>query len=106
MIVVSVKFAISQFRNRQALAEDFANISGMFMDIPGLMRKYFVISEAEDSAGGIYMWESRAAAEACFTENFRLIIEERYGGPPEITYFDCPVVIDNQFHYEFYDLAA
>ncbi|MEL6384995.1 MAG: YdhR family protein [Cyanobacteria bacterium J06626_18] len=106
MIVVFVKFSIAHLEDRQALAQDFANISGMFSEMSGLLRKYFVISETDASAGGIYLWESRTAAEACFTENFCLIVQERYGSAPEINYFNCPVVIDNQFQYEFHDFAA
>ncbi len=106
MIVTVVKFSIADFENRQALAQDFADISSMFAEMPGLLRKYFVIAETDTLAGGVYLWESRAAAEACFTENFSLIIQERYGTTPDITYFTCPVVVDNQFQYEFHDLAA
>ncbi|NER79400.1 MAG: YdhR family protein [Leptolyngbya sp. SIO1D8] len=106
MFIVFVNFSLSPTQRPQQLAEDFANISGMFYDVPGLLKKYFTIAEDGHSAGGVYLWESRDAAEAFYTENFQLIIEERYGATPQITYFNCPVLVDNQFHYEFQDFAA
>ncbi len=106
MITVFVKFPLSPFQNREVIAADFANISDMFADIPELLRKYFIIAEDGSYAGGMYLWESREAAQAFHSENYALIIQERYGAFPTVTYFDCPVVVDNQFSYEFHTVAA
>lgn len=106
MITVIVKFSLADLPKREAIANDFSNISEMFYDIPDLLRKYFIISEDGMSAGGIYLWENRKSAEEFHGENFRLIIQERYGIAPEITIFNCPIVVDNQFSYEFQNIAA
>ena len=105
MITVFVQFPIPKHYDINRLEQDFYDISGLFFDVPGLLRKYFVISAAENSAGGVYLWESRSQAEAFFNANFRLLIQERYGATPTITYFDCPIVVDNQFRYEFRSVA-
>ncbi|MEM9120256.1 MAG: YdhR family protein [Cyanobacteria bacterium P01_D01_bin.6] len=106
MITVFVKFPLSPFQTRDAIATDFANISEMFAQVPALLRKYFIVAEDGSYAGGIYLWENREAAEAFHAENYELIIQERYGAIPSITYFDCPIVVDNQFSYEFHQVAA
>lgn len=106
MIIVFVRFSLPANCNRAAIAQDFVNISAMFHDIPGLLRKYFILAEDQPVAGGIYLWESREAAAAFYNDNFKLIIKERYGTIPEITFFDCPIVVDNQLNDEFCSLAA
>ncbi|MEM1310310.1 MAG: YdhR family protein [Cyanobacteria bacterium P01_H01_bin.153] len=106
MITVFVKFPLSPFQSRDAIAADFANISEMFADIPGLLRKYFIIAEDASYAGGVYLWDNHELAQKFYSENFKLTIQERYGAVPTITFLDCPVVVDNQFRYELQDLAA
>jgi hypothetical protein len=46
------------------------------------------------SVGGIYLWNSRAEAEAMYTENWRASVPEKYVAAPIITYLD-PAVVDN-----------
>jgi hypothetical protein len=106
MITVFVKFPLSPFQSREAIAKDFKNVTEMFYGIPELLRKYFIIAAAGSYAGGVDLWEIRAAAQAFHSENFQLIIKERYGAIPEIAFFDCPIVVDNQFSYEIFNRAA
>jgi hypothetical protein len=96
MITVFVKFPLSPFQSREAIAADFADIAGMFHDIPKLRQKYFIIAEDGSYAGGVYLWENHEAAQSFHSENFQSIIQERYGAVPEIVWFDCPVIVDNQ----------
>lgn len=67
----------------------------MFYDIPGLIRKYFLLSEDGKTAGGVYLWECPKEAECFYTENFRLSIVEHFGSEPSITFFESPVAVDN-----------
>ncbi|HEY9888266.1 MAG TPA: YdhR family protein [Candidatus Obscuribacterales bacterium] len=106
MITVFVKFPLSPFQSRPAIAQDFAKISELFYNVPELLRKYFIIAEDGSYAGGIYLWETRAAAEAFHADEFKAIIQDRYGAMPEIAFFTCPIVVDNQFSYEFQNTAA
>ena len=57
------------------------------------MRKYYLYEAGR--GGGVYLWESRAAAEAVYSPEWRRMIAERYGAEPEIQFLDCPVVVDN-----------
>ena len=44
---------------------------------------------------GVYLWESRAAAEATYSTEWREHVAKLFGGAPEITWFDTPVIVDN-----------
>lgn len=61
--------------------------------VPGLLRKYFTIGA--DDFGGVYLFASRAAADAWFTEAWRARVVTTYGKPATMTYYDVPVVLDN-----------
>lgn len=45
--------------------------------------------------GEIYLWSSRAEAEAVYTESWRDFVREKYGSEPEIMYLETPVIVDN-----------
>ena len=53
------------------------------------------VCDPEDCGGGVYLWESRAAAEAWFNDEWWGWIEERFGARPTLTYFDHYVTVDN-----------
>ncbi|MGA2909251.1 MAG: YdhR family protein [Terracidiphilus sp.] len=69
-----------------------------YQQAPGLIRKYFTISDDGQSFGGIYLWESRKAAESWFTESsvWHDGVSKRNGQSAEITYFRVPMQVDNQ----------
>jgi hypothetical protein len=45
--------------------------------------------------GGVYLWQSRADADAFYTGPWLQGIRERYGMDPEIRYFYTAAVTDN-----------
>ena len=59
----------------------------------GLVRKDYLNGEA--GTGGVYLWESRAAAEAWFTEARVAELTERFGARPRLTWYDTHVTVDN-----------
>lgn len=52
----------------------------------------------EGQGGGVYLWKSRADAEKVYTAEWRAMIAQRYGAEPEITFFESPVIVDNETH--------
>ena len=44
----------------------------------------------------VYLWESRAAAEAVYNPSWLDRVTEAYGSTPSIDWFDVPVVVDNR----------
>ena len=45
--------------------------------------------------GGVYLWESRQAAEAWFTEAKIAELTDRFGARPRLTWYDTHVTVDN-----------
>ena len=59
----------------------------------GLIRKDYL--NGETGTGGVYLWESRAAAEAWFTEERVAELTKRFGVRPGLTWYDTYVTVDN-----------
>jgi hypothetical protein len=66
-----------------------------YKNLPGLIRKYYLLSEDGTRAGGVYLWETRAAGEAIYDGTWRARVEEVYGAAPQIDWFATPVIVDN-----------
>lgn len=59
----------------------------------GLISKHYLNGDA--GTGGVYFWESRAAAEAWFTADRVAQLTEKFGAEPKLTWYDNHVVVDN-----------
>jgi len=59
----------------------------------GLLRKDYLNGDA--GGGGVYTWESRAAAEAWYSDKWREEMASRFGAAPIVTYYDTYVTVDN-----------
>jgi hypothetical protein len=59
----------------------------------GLIRKDYLNGEV--GTGGVYLWESREAAEEWFTEGRIAELTERFGARPRLTWYDTHVTVDN-----------
>ncbi|MBI5279557.1 MAG: YdhR family protein [Burkholderiales bacterium] len=73
----------------------FLSTAPKYREVPGLIRKVYVLSEDGGTAGGMYLWHSRSDAEAMYTDAWRDFVKGKYGVEPAVTYFDSPVVVDN-----------
>jgi hypothetical protein len=77
-----------------ACAAHYRSIAPGFRDVPGLIRKQFIYAE-DRWAGGVYLWQTRAAAEAFYTGPWLNGIRERYGMDPQMKYFETACITDN-----------
>jgi hypothetical protein len=59
----------------------------------GLIRKDYLNGDA--GTGGVYLWESRAAAEAWYTPALLEDLTKRFGARPRLTWYDTHVTVDN-----------
>ena len=59
----------------------------------GLIRKDYL--NGDEGTGGVYLWESRAAAQAWFTPERIAALAERFGVTPRLTWYDTHVTVDN-----------
>lgn len=70
----------------------------------GLISKDYVL--AKDGAGGVYVWQSRAAAEAWFTEDKLAEYTTTFGVRPTLTWLDAHLTVDNKAGQTRVDGAA
>jgi hypothetical protein len=94
MITAIVRFPLPKgmaLDDAKALYEKSAPI---YQAAPGLVRKYYLFGQ-DQVGGGVYLWESREAADKMYTPAWKKMIAERYGSPPEVTYYETPVIVDN-----------
>jgi len=59
----------------------------------GLIRKDYLNGDA--GTGGVYLWDSRASAEAWYTQARIAELTERFGARPRLTWYDTHVTVDN-----------
>jgi hypothetical protein len=95
MIVAIVTFKLPKRVSVEEAAAIFSGTAPRYLGKAGLIRKHYYISETGDRAGGIYLWQSKADAEACYTAEWKAMVGAKYGAPPEIFYAAVPVSVDN-----------
>jgi hypothetical protein len=98
MITTITTFQLQKPITRDEARRIFLSTAPKYQDVAGLVRKCYVLSQDGRTVGGIYLWNSRAEAEAMYTESWRAFVREKYGTDPSVTYFETPVVVDNVTH--------
>lgn len=98
MIVSIVTFKLTKRWTVAEAAAVFQTTAPKYLGKPGLVRKHYYITQDGDRAGGIYLWASKAAAEACYTPEWKAMVTQKYGAAPEILYAEVPVTVDNLAH--------
>jgi Putative mono-oxygenase ydhR len=94
MITAIVQYKLPPDIDQAACAAHFRAIAPRFRDVPGLIRKHFIYAD-DGWAGGVYLWETRAAAEAFYSGPWLAGIRERYGMDPQIKFFETASITDN-----------
>lgn len=95
MITAITNFKLPKPVTREEAQKIFLSTAPNYQNVPGLFRKCYIVSDDGESVGGIYLWNSRAEAEAMYTESWKNFVREKYGTEPTVTYFDTLVVVDN-----------
>jgi hypothetical protein len=98
MMVSIVTFRLAKRWTVEEAAAVFQSTAPKYLGKAGLLRKHYYVTEAGDKAGGIYLWKSKADAEACYTPEWKAMVTEKYGAPPDILYANVPVSVDNLRH--------
>jgi hypothetical protein len=94
VIVAIVRFPLDPALTADAMRSRFEASAPSYQGLPGLRRKHYLLSEDGATAGGVYLWESRAAAEAVYDEAWHVRMTQRYGTSPTIEYFESTVTVD------------
>jgi hypothetical protein len=95
MITAIVRFKLPATVKLADAEKLFRGSAPKYEGLAGLVRKYYLFDDKTHTGGGVYLWESREAAEKVYNADWQKMIAERYGAPPEITYFESPVIVDN-----------
>ena len=98
MIISMVTFKVPDVWSAVEAKKVFEATAPKYLGRKGLIRKHYYLTEEGDRAGGIYLWNSRSDAEACYTAEWQAMVTGKYGTPPEIQYMICPVTVDNITH--------
>src|SRR5690242_9100497 len=94
MIIAFTSFTLPKPITREEARSIFLSTAPTYRGVQGLLRKHYVLSGDGATAGGVYLWNSRAEADAMYTESWRSFVREKYGTDPTVTYFESPVVVD------------
>ncbi len=94
-VAVLVAVPIPAAMPRDRLETLFRAAVPEYARVPGLVRKYFTIGD-DGRAGGIYLWSSRAAAEAWYNDAWKAGVLKRWGAPASVSYFAVPATVDGQ----------
>ena len=95
MITAIVEFQLPQPITVAEAKAIFLGTAPKYLGMPGLIRKYYFLSPDGNKAGGIYLWQDRAAAEAVYTEEWKAFVRGKYGTDPVLKFLETPVVVDN-----------
>jgi len=95
MITTVVQFHLATPISLDDARKRFESSAPKYQKLPGLIRKYYIRSEDGLTAGGIYLWDSREAAEKVYAGEWRERVAQLYGAEPVIAWFDSPVIVDN-----------
>jgi hypothetical protein len=96
MITTIVQFDLPTPISLAEAARRFESSAPKYQHLAGLIRKYYLRSEDGRIAGGVYLWETRQAAERVYDGEWSARVKALYGAEPRIAWFDTPVVVDNR----------
>ncbi|ABD88295.1 YdhR family protein [Rhodopseudomonas palustris] len=95
MITTVVQFHLPAPITLKEATRWFESSAPKYRKLAGLIRKYYIRSEDGCTAGGVYLWESRAAAENSYNSEWTARVTQLYGAEPVISWFESPVIVDN-----------
>lgn len=95
MIATYVQFKFSDELTSDKARRLFVEATPRFTQMGGLIRKYFLLSIDGRSGGSVYLWTTQDAAQAFHTEEWMEFMQRKYGSRPTVSYYECPVVVDN-----------
>jgi hypothetical protein len=80
---------------KQRLFKEFEAAIPIYQKVPGLLRKYFIVTE-DGKFGGIYIWKDQASAREWLSDGWRDRVLRTYGAQPTIEWFDTPILLPSK----------
>ncbi len=95
MIGVNVTFEYNGDLDRDRVVNVADKARAMFEGMLGLRFKFFTFDEKQQRATNFYVWESREAADAFFSEELRERVTDLYGVSPRIDFVEIAQIVNN-----------
>lgn len=104
MHTVMWTFKVPAGTSKAQLVDTINATAHTYEGIPGLIRKYYGIAPdgaslvgAPDGASlvGIYLWDSKAAADAFYTPEWVAMVTKRWAAPPLRQDWETPMVVES-----------
>jgi hypothetical protein len=95
VIGVNVSFQYEGSFDRARVIDVADNERATFEQMPGLRFKFFTFDEAARRANNFYVWDSKEAAQAFFSDEVRQMVTDLYGVAPTIEFAEIAQVVDN-----------
>ena len=96
MITELVTFPIPDGMTRDEVIALYEKSVPTWKANPDLLRKNYLYAPERGQGGGLYTWKSMEAAQAGHGESFKARIRETFGAEPQFSYFETPIVVDNE----------
>ena len=96
MIMAIVTIHLPEKATLEEISKIFQATAPKYQGMSGLLRKNYWLSEDGQRSGGVYVWESREAADKVYTPEWKAFIENKYGSAPELEFVNSPVMVDNR----------
>ncbi len=94
-VTAIVSFPLQAGMTTEQARDLYMTSAPQFQETDGLIRKYYLFDGEAAKGGGVYLWESRSAADALYTDEWKASLAERLGAEPNIQFFQSPVIVDN-----------
>lgn len=95
MTTVVTRFPLPANVPVEQIRAGFTEAASHFRNVPGLVRKQFLLSPDGKTGGGVYLWNDEAAARSFMQERVAPMIRARFGVEPTIEFFESPVIVEN-----------
>jgi hypothetical protein len=95
MLTAIVQFHLAEPMTVAEAKREFSASAPLYQTTPGLVRKYYLLSQDGLTGGGVYLWTSLADANRAYSDEWRQRVAQKYGSEPTVTYFHTPVTVDN-----------
>ena len=93
VIAASILYTLPEDTDWEAMRSVQRERSTLYVGMPGLRSKAFVVDPASRRYGGLYVWESRAALDDFLQGDIVAGLVARFGRP-EVRVFEVPVLIE------------
>lgn len=94
-VVTLVTLATPAGVSKQRLIKEFEASVPLYQKVPGLLRKYFVLTESNEF-GGIYVFKDKASESQWFNAAWKERVNKTYGVDATLERFDAPILLPSK----------